>query len=179
MADAKSVCDTTGGWCCGTLVTQKVCLNITVTCPYVLYSKKASMLFEGPMMLVRSAIKKVSVKYSLNPCMSALGVDGFLSSPLSRRLVVTGHINFQCLMMVPSRLSVRLRKILAHSLLPRRSCWNYALLRALSSLKIPHLWSIVLKYFRSCSRLLWSLKNLWTLWIPLILLMTPLGMTYN
>ena len=55
---------------------------------------------------------------------------------LSRRLGVTVNSKYPCLMMVVSRLSVCLKKILTHLPHPRRSCRRYAPLCVLRSVKI-------------------------------------------
>ena len=64
-----------GELCCGSVVNQKFCLNIIVTCTYRPHSKKAYMPVEGPMMLLLSSVKQVSVKDFLNPFVYNVGVD--------------------------------------------------------------------------------------------------------
>ena len=64
-----------GELCGGGVRKQKVFLSITGTCLYESHSKKAYMPVEGPMMLLLSSGKQVSVKDFLNPFVYNVGVD--------------------------------------------------------------------------------------------------------
>ena len=119
-----------GELCSGGVIKQKVFLRITGTCLYESHSRKLSMPVEGPIILVQSAVKQVSFTDFPKHFISTVGLDDVFIKPLSRRLIVTGHSNYPCLIMVLSILSVCLRKIFTYSLQPVRSCRLYALLHA-------------------------------------------------
>ena len=113
---------------CSDVRKQKFCLNISGTCLYESHSNKAYMTVEGPMILVQSAVKQVSVTAFSN--LSSLLWEWMKCSSryLSRRLLVNGYSSSPCLIMVLSRMSMRLRKIFTHSLQPISSFRRYALL---------------------------------------------------
>ena len=74
-----------GGLCCGGVGNNKVCLKISGTFPVGSHSKKASMTVEGTMILVRSAVKQVSVTAFLDPFISIVGVgEVFIASFINK-----------------------------------------------------------------------------------------------
>ena len=64
-----------GELCGGGVRKQKVFLSITGTCLYESHSKKAYIPVEGPMILVWSAVKQVSVTDFPKPFISTVEVD--------------------------------------------------------------------------------------------------------